>query len=100
VCRRCNRSFVCRCLNGCVRRHDGGNQIRHLNSLQVEAIQRNKPLIIVGTPGRLAELSRNGALLSHSCAILVFDEVHSIPTLDPLIAYFTAQCRCGMNHNA
>ena len=43
--------------------------------MQVEAIRRNKPLVIVGTPGRLAEFSRNGVLLSHTCSLLVLDEV-------------------------
>jgi len=33
--------------------------------------------MIVGTPGRLAELSRSGVLLSHTCAVLVLDEVPS-----------------------
>lgn len=61
-----------------MRRHDGWwDQVKQLHPLQVEAIQRNRPLVIVGTPGRLAELSRNGVLLSHSCAILVFDEVNT-----------------------
>ena len=35
----------------------------------------NKPLVVVGTPGRLAELSRAGILQSHNTTILVLDEV-------------------------
>ena len=46
---------------------------------QVEAIKQNKPLMIVGTPGRLAELSRAGALLSHTCPLLVLDEASHSP---------------------
>ena len=60
-----------------------GNRLslnEHLTALQVEAIQRNKPLMIVGTPGRLAELSRGGKLLSHSCRVLVLDEVSVLPS--------------------
>ena len=45
---------------------------------QVDAIKQNKPLIIVGTPGRLAELSRAGSLLSHSCPMLVLDEARPL----------------------
>ena len=44
---------------------------------QVEAMKKNKPLLVVGTPGRLAELSRAGALQTHSTGILVLDEVCS-----------------------
>ena len=46
---------------------------------QVDAIKQNKPLIIVGTPGRLAELSRSGVLHSHGCRLLVLDEVFPKP---------------------
>ena len=42
---------------------------------QVEAIKKNRPLLVVGTPGRLAELSRAGALQTHPTGILVLDEV-------------------------
>lgn len=38
-------------------------------------MQMHKPLMVVGTPGRLAELSRAGALGLHQCALLVLDEV-------------------------
>ena len=43
--------------------------------LQAEAMKLNKPLVVVGTPGRLAELSRAGTLQSHNTTILVLDEV-------------------------
>jgi superfamily II DNA/RNA helicase len=45
---------------------------------QVEAIRRNRPLLVVGTPGRLAELSRSGALQTHGAAVLVFDEADQL----------------------
>lgn len=32
---------------------------------QVEALKMYKPIMVVGTPGRLAELSREGALQTH-----------------------------------
>ena len=35
----------------------------------------NRPLLSVGTPGRLAEMSRMGVLQTHSTRILVLDEV-------------------------
>ena len=38
-------------------------------------MKRNKPLLVVGTPGRLAELSRAGALQTHTTGMLVLDEV-------------------------
>ncbi len=43
--------------------------------VQAEALKLNKPLVVVGTPGRLAELSRLGTLQSHQTTILVLDEV-------------------------
>ena len=44
--------------------------------VQAEALKLNKPLVVVGTPGRLAELSRLGTLQSHQTTILVLDEVN------------------------
>ena len=35
---------------------------RHCVHWQAEALKLNKPVLVVGTPGRLAELSREGAL--------------------------------------
>lgn len=34
--------------------------------VQEEALKVHRPLLVVGTPGRLAELSRAGALLTHN----------------------------------
>ncbi|KAL0051824.1 hypothetical protein WJX82_002704 [Trebouxia sp. C0006] len=45
---------------------------------QAEALKLNKPLMVVGTPGRLTELSRMGRLQTHSCPILVLDEVDQL----------------------
>ncbi len=41
------------------------------------AIERNKPLIVVGTPGRLSEFVRTGLLRVHSTPLLVLDEVRA-----------------------
>lgn len=51
----------------------GANMIR-----QREALKQYKPILVVGTPGRLAELSRDGSLQTHSCRILVLDEVDQL----------------------
>lgn len=45
---------------------------------QREALKQYKPILVVGTPGRLAELSRDGSLQTHSCGILVLDEVDQL----------------------
>lgn len=45
---------------------------------QRDALKLFKPLLVVGTPGRLAELSREGALQTHRCRILVLDEVDQL----------------------
>ncbi len=37
--------------------------------------------MVVGTPGRLTELSRMGRLQTHSCPILVLDEVRLMTVL-------------------
>ena len=60
---------------------------------QVEAIKQNKPLMVVGTPGRLAELSRSGALQTHPAGILVLDEVCTPSLLE------CAHCDLIGNHN-
>ncbi|KAK9093331.1 hypothetical protein Syun_028242 [Stephania yunnanensis] len=44
-------------------------------SRQEEALKKNKPLIVVGTPGRIAEMSAAGKLHTHGCRFLVLDEV-------------------------
>ncbi|BFI28121.1 protein MpISE1 [Marchantia polymorpha subsp. ruderalis] len=45
---------------------------------QEEALKKNKPLIVVGTPGRISELSRAGKLHTHSCQFLVLDEADQL----------------------
>ncbi|KAL2641455.1 hypothetical protein R1flu_009042 [Riccia fluitans] len=45
---------------------------------QEEALKRNKPLIVVGTPGRISELSRAGKLHTHNCRFLVLDEADQL----------------------
>ena len=45
---------------------------------QAEALKTNRPLLVVGTPGRLAELSRSGALQTHATSFLVLDEADQL----------------------
>lgn len=45
---------------------------------QAEALKMNRPLLVVGTPGRLAELSRSGALQTHTTSFLVLDEADQL----------------------
>lgn len=45
---------------------------------QEEAIRKKRPLIVVGTPGRLAELSRAGILQTHGVRTLVIDEADDL----------------------
>lgn len=47
-------------------------------SRQEEALKKNKPLIVVGTPGRIAEISMAGKLHTHGCRFLVLDEVDQL----------------------
>ncbi|CAK9871344.1 unnamed protein product, partial [Sphagnum jensenii] len=51
----------------------GANQKR-----QEEALKRNKPLIVIGTPGRISEISRAGKLHTHGCKFLVLDEADQL----------------------
>ncbi|KAL4529367.1 hypothetical protein Ndes2526A_g04159 [Nannochloris sp. 'desiccata'] len=51
----------------------GANMLR-----QRENLRMYKPILVVGTPGRLAELSRDGALQTHKCQILVLDEADQL----------------------
>jgi hypothetical protein len=44
---------------------------------QAEAVKLNRPLLVVGTPGRLAEMSRMGVLQTHPTRILVLDEARA-----------------------
>ncbi|MEW5310588.1 MAG: hypothetical protein WDW38_002374 [Sanguina aurantia] len=45
---------------------------------QQEALEANTPLIVVGTPGRVAEMIRYGVLKLHSCPVLVLDEADQL----------------------
>ncbi|THF96915.1 hypothetical protein TEA_024253 [Camellia sinensis var. sinensis] len=45
---------------------------------QEEALKKNKPAIVVGTPGRIAEISAAGKLHTHGCRYLVLDEVDEL----------------------
>lgn len=47
-------------------------------SRQEDALRRNSPLVVVGTPGRLAELSRAGSLRTHQTRLLVVDEADEL----------------------
>ncbi|XP_068640221.1 DEAD-box ATP-dependent RNA helicase 47A-like [Aristolochia californica] len=51
----------------------GANRAR-----QEEALKKNKPVIVVGTPGRIAEISASGKLHTHGCRFLVLDEVDEL----------------------
>lgn len=47
-------------------------------SRQEEALRKNKPCIVVGTPGRISEISAAGKLHTHGCRFLVLDEVDQL----------------------
>lgn len=47
-------------------------------SRQEEALKKNKPLIVVGTPGRISEISLAGKLRTHGCRVLVLDEIDEL----------------------
>lgn len=47
-------------------------------SRQEESLKKNKPSIVVGTPGRIAEISAAGKLHTHNCRFLVLDEVDEL----------------------
>lgn len=51
----------------------GANRAR-----QEEALKKNKPAIVVGTPGRIAEISATGKLHTHGCRYLVLDEIDEL----------------------
>lgn len=61
---------------------------------QREALKLNKPILVVGTPGRLAELSRDGSLQTHRCPILVMDEADQLlaPQFREEMARVTEHC--------
>eukprot|EP00899_Mesostigma_viride_P006667 jgi/Mesvir1/16000/Mv08303-RA.3 len=56
----------------------GGANLRR----QEEALARNKPAIVVGTVGRLAEMSRTGKLQTHTARLLVLDEADKLLSMD------------------
>jgi len=45
---------------------------------QEEALKKHQPLIVVGTPGRLAEHSRKGTLATHHTGVLIMDEADQL----------------------
>ena len=47
-------------------------------SRQEEALKKNKPLIVVVTPGRIAKISADGKLHNHGCRCLVLDEIDNL----------------------
>lgn len=47
-------------------------------SRQEEALRKNKPVIVVGTPGRIAEISSAGKLHTHGCRYLILDEIDQL----------------------
>lgn len=47
-------------------------------SRQEEALKKNKPVIVVGTPGRIAEISSSGKLHTHGCRYLILDEIDQL----------------------
>lgn len=52
-------------------------------AMQEEALRKHQPLIVVGTPGRLAEHSRKGTLGTHRTGLLILDEVRRPPVHAP-----------------
>lgn len=66
---------------------------------QVASLKAHKPRVVVGTPGRLAELSREGILQTHGAECLVLDEVDKLlaanfqEDLDRLLSHFGRKAR-------
>ncbi|KAI3882268.1 hypothetical protein MKW92_003204 [Papaver armeniacum] len=56
-------------------------------SRQEEALRKNKPSIVVGTPGRIAEISATGKLHTHNCRFLdmhrILEHVGRRPGAEP-----------------
>jgi hypothetical protein len=50
------------------------NQLFHVQL----AIERNRPMIVVGTPGRVSQMMRSGVLRVHRTPLLVLDEVRDV----------------------
>ena len=47
-------------------------------SRQEKALKKNKPLIVVVTPGRIAKIGAAGKLHTHGCRYLVLDEIDEL----------------------
>ena len=45
---------------------------------QEQGLRKNRPFIVVGTPGRIAEMSRMGVLKTHGVSTLVIDEADDL----------------------
>ena len=60
---------------------------------QVDALLLNKPLVVVGTPGRVSEFVRLGALKLHRCPLMVLDEVSRAKRNEVVGLYFALACR-------
>ncbi|KIY99108.1 DEAD-box ATP-dependent RNA helicase 47 [Monoraphidium neglectum] len=45
---------------------------------QREALAQHRPIVVVGTPGRLAEMVRAAALQLHRCPLLILDEADQL----------------------
>ena len=52
---------------------------------QHEALRQHRPMIVVGTPGRIVELIESGALQAQHCPLLVLDEARPRSTCDCLM---------------
>lgn len=61
----------------CIIQRTGASSVR-AGLAQAQAIKENRPVLAVGTPGRLAELSREGVLQTHRTPALVLDEVDQL----------------------
>ena len=55
--------------------NSGESRADSAHGMQNEALKKAKPMVVVGTAGRIAELSRSGQLQMHQTGILVLDEV-------------------------
>ena len=45
---------------------------------QEQGLRKKRPFIVVGTPGRIAEMSRMGVLKTHGVSTLVIDEADDL----------------------
>eukprot|EP00951_Prasinocladus_malaysianus_P040520 scaffold466839_cov24-Prasinocladus_malaysianus.AAC.1 len=52
-----------------------GSRLDGIIIFQDEALKQHQPIMVVGTPGRLAEHSRRGTLPTHRTGLLILDEV-------------------------